>query len=238
MIKVFIFSDIRIYCEGLSNILSNIESIRVVGAETIIEGAINKISRINPDVVLLDMTMLGACCTAKKIIECYPECKVVALSAPEDEKNIIECAEAGITGYVAREASLDELIDAVKGTDNGQICYPPRVAAHIFNWIRRLAQGRENRPAPKRQPIGNKEVVAGLTNRECQVSQLMSEGLANKQIASLLSIEVSTVKNHVHNILVKLGVKNRVQVVSMLQPSTSGSGSRSPGLDHDMKMPG
>jgi two-component system nitrate/nitrite response regulator NarL len=220
MIKVIIFSDIRIYCEGLSNILSNIDSIQVVGVENIFEGAISKISQVSPDVVLLDMTMTGACCTAKTIIECYPESKVVALSAPEDEKNIIQCAEAGIAGYVAREASLDELIDAVKGTESGQICYPPKVATYIFSWIRRLAQGGENRALPKFGPIENKDVVAGLTNRECEISQLLSEGLPNKQIARILSIEVSTVKNHVHNILVKLDVKNRVQVVSMLRQST------------------
>jgi two-component system nitrate/nitrite response regulator NarL len=220
MIKVIIFSDIRIYCEGLSNILSNIKSIQIVGVENAFEDAINKIAQVRPDVVLLDMTMTGACYTAKKIIESYPGSKVVALSAPEDEKNIIKCAEAGITGYVAREASLDELIDAVKGTESGQICYPPKVATYIFKWIRRLAQGVDNHPGSKFKRIENKSVVAGLTNRECQISQLLSEGLPNKQIARILSIEVSTVKNHVHNILVKLDVKNRVQVVSMLRQST------------------
>ena len=235
MIKVIIFSDIRIYSEGLSKLLSNLESIQVVGAETSFEGAINKISQANPDVVLLDMTMTGACCFGKNIIECYPEVKVVALSAPENEENIIECAEAGIAGYVAREASLDELIDTVKGTENGEICYPPKIATFIFNRIRRLAQGADNYSLPVLECAEKNKAVTALTNRERQISSLMSDGLSNKQIARSLSIEVSTVKNHVHNILVKLDVKSRLQVVSLLRQSTNNPRSRSSGLDHLME---
>lgn len=236
MIKVIIFSDIRIYSEGLSRVLSNLEAIQVVGAESNLEGAINKISQVNPDVVLLDMTMKGACCTGKKIIQCYPEIKIVALSVPEDEENIIECAEAGIAGYVAREASLDELIDAVKGTESGEICYPPRVATYIFNRIRRLAQGAESYTRPAVNSIEKNDAATVLTSRERQISGLMSEGLSNKQIARNLSIEVSTVKNHVHNILVKLDVKSRLQVVSLLQQSANNRRSRSSDLDPLMEM--
>jgi len=232
MIKVIIFSDIRIYSEGLSKVLSNLESIQVVGAEASFEGAINKISQASPNVVLLDMTMAGACSAAKKIIQCYPEIKVVALSAPENEENIIECAEAGVAGYVAREASLDELIDAVKGTDNGEIRYPPKIATFIFNRIRRIAQGTESRS----KPAEKNNVAAILTNRERQISNLMSEGLSNKQIARDLSIEVSTVKNHVHNILVKLDVKSRVQVVTLLKQPRRNQRSRSSDIDLRMEL--
>ncbi len=237
MIKVIIFSDIRIYSEGLTKVLSNVEHIQVVGAETSFEGAFKKISQSNPDVVLLDMTMKGACYTGKKIIQCYPEVKVVALSAPEDEKNIIECAEAGVAGYVAREASLDELIDAVKGAEKGEICCPPKITACILNKIRSMAQSVESQNRPLTKNIENNNLVTRLTSRERQISGLMSDGLSNKQISRTLLIEVSTVKNHVHNILVKLDVKSRLQVVSLLQHSNFGQRSRSFGLDHRMEMP-
>jgi len=232
MIKVIIFSDIRIYSEGLSKVLSNLESIQVVGAEASFECAINKISQANPNVVLLDMTMAGACCAGKKIIQYYPGIKVVALSAPENEEKIIECAEAGIAGYVAREASLDELINAVKGTENGEIHYPPKVATYIFNRIRRIAQGGEGRS----KPAEKNNIATVLTNREREISGLMSEGLSNKQIARNLSIEVSTVKNHVHNILVKLDVKSRVQVVSLLKQPRRNQRSRSSDIDPRMEL--
>jgi len=232
MIKVIIFSDIRIYSEGLSKVLSNLESIQVVGAEASFECAIDKISQTKPNVVLLDMTMAGACSAGKKIIQGYPEIKVVALSAPENEENIIECAEAGVAGYVAREASLDELIDAVKGTENGEIRYPPKIATFIFNRIRRIAQGTESYT----KPAEKNNVATVLTNRERQISDLMSEGLSNKQIARNLSIEVSTVKNHVHNILVKLDVKSRVQVVALLKQPRRNQRSRSSDIDPLMEF--
>lgn len=234
MIKIIIYSNIRIYREGLANVLSNLESIQVVGAENGFEGAIIKISQTCPDVVLLDMTMVGAFCAAKKIIQRYPKSKVVALSAPEAEKEVIECAEAGIAGYVAREASLDELVDAVKGTNNGEIRYPPKIATFIFNQIRRLAQGAENPSMITTKSLETNDVEIDLTNRERQVSRLIYEGLSNKQIARTLTIEVSTVKNHVHNILVKLDVKSRGQVVSLLHQSANSRRSRSSGLDHRM----
>jgi two-component system nitrate/nitrite response regulator NarL len=236
MIKIIICSNIRIYREGLASVLSRLDSMQVVGAESQFEGAIKKISLASPDVVLLDMTMEGAFRAAREIIQCYPESKVVALSPPEDEKKVIECAEAGIAGYVAREASLDDLVAAVKGTTKGEIRYPPKIATYIFRQIRRLAQGTESlsRLAPESKQ--HDDVATDLTVRECQISRLIYEGLSNKQIARSLSIEVSTVKNHVHNILVKLDVKNRLQVILLLRQSAAGGGSRSSGLDHRLGM--
>jgi two-component system nitrate/nitrite response regulator NarL len=232
MIKIIICSNIRIYREGLASVLSRLDSMQVVGAENRFEDAIRKISQTCPDVVLLDMTMEGAFRAAREIIQCYPESKVVALSPPEDEKKVIECAEAGIAGYVAREASLDDLVAAVKGTTKGEIRYPPKIATYIFRQIRRLAQGTESRSRLAPESKHSDGLATDLTVRECQISRLIYEGLSNKQIARSLSIEVSTVKNHVHNILVKLDVKNRLQIISLLHQSAAGGGSRSSGLDH------
>lgn len=226
MIRVIVFSDIRIYCEGLTRVLSSIESIRVVGSESHFQDAIKKIKRVTPDVILLDMTMAGSCLIAQKVMQFFPQARIVALAAPEDEKNIIRCAEAGIVGYVAREASLDDLIEALKGAQSGEICYPPRIALTIFNKFRQVAQQmRGNATAPILKQ--NDQLIKSLTNREIQIARLMSDGMSNKQISRTLSIEVSTVKNHVHNILVKLDVSSRVQVVSLLQRSAHATGSRS-----------
>lgn len=231
MIKIIICSNIRIYREGLASVLSRLDSMQVVGAESRFECAIGKISRACPDVVLLDMTMDGAFRAARKIIQCYPESKVVALSPPEDEKKVIECAEVGISGYVAREASLDELVAAVEGTTKGEIRYPPKIATFIFKQIRRLAQGTESRSRQATESKHSNDAATDLTARERQISRLIYEGMSNKQIARSLSIEVSTVKNHVHNILVKLDLKSRVQVVSLLRQSRENQRSRSSDLD-------
>jgi DNA-binding NarL/FixJ family response regulator len=161
------------------------------------------------------MTMADSCQIAHKVMALFPDAKIVALAVPENEDNIVECAEVGIAGYVAREASLDELIDTVIGAKKGEFCCPPKIAAHIFKKFHDIACGacNLNRPPASREP-GN--LLTGLTKREQQIFNLMACGLSNKLISRDLNIEVSTVKNHVHNILVKLDVKNRAGAISLL----------------------
>jgi len=235
MIKIIIFSDIRIYCEGLSQILSRLDTLEVVGAENSLEDAISKVENLLPHVILLDMTMIGSCSMARQFIQLYPQIKIVALAVPESEQNIIECAEAGISGYVAREASINELIKTVISTTKGEFCCPPKIAAFMFNKIQYLARrARDNYlPDSNRQHDAH---VADLTRREKQILGLMADGLSNKQISKALVIEVSTVKNHVHNILVKLDVHSRVKAVSLFQNAIQSDRSRSFGLGNGQEI--
>jgi two-component system, NarL family, nitrate/nitrite response regulator NarL len=217
MIKVIVISDIKIYCDGLDKILSDTHPIKVVGAENNFLSAIDRLQAAQPDVVLLDMTMLGSCHFAQEVSQLRPEIKIVALAVPEDEENIMECAEAGIAGYVAREASLDDLIETVIGTQNGDFYCPPKIAACIFKTIKRIKQNAKVQRLPPVVRNNCENLTAVLTRREQQIYNLMLEGLSNKKISHHLVIEVSTVKNHVHNILVKLDVKSRAQAVMLTQ---------------------
>jgi two-component system nitrate/nitrite response regulator NarL len=219
MIKVIVFSDIKIYCDGLSRILANTNPIQVIAAESNFNDAVAKIKQDSPDVILLDMTMMDSCQIAQRVMELFPDAKIVALAVPENEDNIIECAEVGIAGYVAREASLNELIETVIGAKKGEFCCPPKIAAHIFNKIHQIACGARDKCLPGFRP-DNHELIASLTRRERQIFNLMARGLPNKLISRDLNIEVSTVKNHVHNILVKLDVKSRTGAVSLLGDAT------------------
>lgn len=229
MIKIIIFSDIRIYCEGISQILSDLDTFDVVGAENGLQDAIAVIGAELPDVILLDMTMIGSSTVAGQFMRQFPHIKIVALAVPEDEQSIIDCAEAGISGYVAREASIDDLIKTVISTQKGEFCCPPKIASFLFNKIQYLARrAKENYlTASDQQPVS---ALAYLTRREKQILSLMADGLSNKQISTALVIEVSTVKNHVHSVLVKLGVNSRVQAVNMLQHTMQHDGSGSFGL--------
>ncbi len=215
MVKVIVFSDITIYCDGLSRILANTESIEVIAAENNLDGAVAKIKLDCPDVILLDMTMQDSCQIARKVMQLFPEAKIVGLAVPENEANIVECAEVGIAGYVAREASLDELIATVIGAKEGEFCCPPRIAAYLFHNFRDLACGACKNDLTHCAE-GPNVLIQGLTPREQQMLNLMASGLSNKLISRDLNIEVSTVKNHVHNILVKLGVKSRAGAISLL----------------------
>lgn len=234
MIRLVIVSDIRLYCEGLAEILGQKKTVRVVSTASNVNEAIREIEQHSPDVVLLDMTMKASCQAIRYVIASCPVAKVVALAVPEDENNILACAEAGITGYVAREASLNELLNAVQGAVKGELYCPPRIAASLMSKIKILTGSiRASSEEAYQKPADS--ILSTLTQRERQIAKLISDGLSNKQIAHHLTIEVSTVKNHVHNILVKMGVESRMQAASLFQrqalSALPGSLDLDPNLD-------
>ena len=229
MINVILISDIKIYCEGLSQVLANTEPMNVIGAVNNLDAAITLIQNSPPDVVVQDMTMTGSCSLVQRISCMDPGIKIIALAVPYDESNIIKCAEAGITSYVPREASLDDLIAAVIGAEKGECYCPPKIAALLFSKIQHLARCAKETCLPDSSRMHDLHIT-DLTRREQQILNLMADGLSNKHISKALVIEVSTVKNHVHNILVKLDVQSRAQAVSLLQNTLQHDRSRSFGL--------
>ncbi len=223
MIDVIITSDIRIYREGLGQILSSTDDIHVLGTADNCEAANKEISVAPPDILLLDMTMAGSCQLARKIQQVSLGTKIVALAVSYDESNIVRCAEVGVTCYVPREASSNELIEAIREGVRGECYCPPKIAACLLKKVQHLAFSSESKKlASAVNNLGARPVRSGdrqnrLTRRELQIAHLLAEGMSNKQIARDLSIEVSTVKNHVHNVLVKLDVSTRGQAVFYLQ---------------------
>ena len=120
---------------------------------------------------------------------------------PDDEDPIVALLEAGASGYVTAEQPFTDLVAAVEAAANGELPCPPRLSAALARRIAALA-------AEKRHELGN----GTLTRRQREIATLIADGLSNKQIARRLLIEQATVKNHVHTILVKLGVSRRDQV--------------------------
>ena len=130
---------------------------------------------------------------------------VVALGALADEEHVVALAELGVLGFVEPDADLDALVAAVAGAARGEAVFPPRIATTLLRRVSSLGVRRRTVDA------------AALTMRESQVAGLIAEGLSNKEIAARLCIEVATVKNHVHNILEKLGVNRRFDAVARLR---------------------
>lgn len=243
MIDVVITSDIRIYCEGLGQILARTHNINVVGVASNVDAAIASISDQSPKVLLLDMTMSGSCSLAEHISRFNPDIKIVALAVSYDEGNIMQCAEAGITCYVPREATVKELVEAMMEAVKGECYCPPKIAAFLLKKMQHLTHSAKSKYLPsaigdlQSQSNSSSQRPVHLTRREQQIAGLLAEGLSNKQIARDLSIEVSTVKNHVHNVLLKLDVKNRSQAVFCLQDKLHRPGSESMDLDPFVKVP-
>jgi DNA-binding NarL/FixJ family response regulator len=191
----------RIYRDGLAQVLAQQVSINVVG----VAGSTNELTPLLTaaavDVVLFDLAVDGGLAALRRLGS-YGELKVVVLGLSEDEGPIVACARAGIAGYVTQEATLQELIQRIREAAVGEFSCPPRVAATL---LRNLAVPRF---ADDRWTV-----VARLTPRESEIVQLIERGMSNKEIARHLTIQLATVKNHVHNILEKLAVRDRADAV-------------------------
>jgi two-component system nitrate/nitrite response regulator NarL len=160
----------------------------------------------NPDVVLVDGTAGDSLTAVEAIAAAVPMARTVTLALPEVEELVLAHAEAGVSGYVGSDSSADELVSALGSAVRGEMLCSPRIAGSL---LRRVADvARERAPSA---------ALARLTRREQEIVRLIDEGLSNKQIAQRLSIELATVKNHVHNILEKLGVARRAEAAAAIR---------------------
>jgi DNA-binding NarL/FixJ family response regulator len=208
-VKLIILSDIRLYREGLAlNITSRGTEVEVVATCANAREALRAIEQSAGAVVLIDAGMADTLSEVRQLGMNAPETRILALAmAPDTDDEILEAAEAGISGYVPPEAGVDELIASVEHAARGEILCSPRMAGTLARRVASLA-AIPAAPTP----------TSTLTAREQEVLALLNIGLSNKQIARQLSIRLATVKNHVHSILAKLNVKRRGEAVA----ATSG----------------
>jgi two-component system nitrate/nitrite response regulator NarL len=207
LIRVLIVADIRLYREGLVQILAAEPRLKVVGAAAELQTALQLVAQQATDVALVDMVMPHSIAAVRGIAATAPGVKVVALGIRENEQDLIDCAEAGVAGYVARAASVEDLVAALEGVGRGELLCSPQTAATLLRRVAALASGAS----------GAGHASNMLTPREREIGSLLEAGLSNKDIAVRLGIEVATVKNHVHNLLEKLQVHRRAQAVARLQ---------------------
>lgn len=207
MSRILIASGVRLYREGLSHVLSRIEGFSVVATARDGRETLDACCDLRPNVTLLDLAMPGSLALIGQVAKLRSDAAILALSVPDLQREVVACAEAGATGYVSRDASIDELVAAIRSGLRGEFRCPPRIAQTLMRRVHRLAHAATESTA---EP-------ARLTRRQCEVLELIAQGLSNKEIAQQLCIEVSTVKNHVHTILEKLRVERRTQAAAALR---------------------
>jgi DNA-binding NarL/FixJ family response regulator len=219
LIRTLIVSDVRLYREGLAELLAGQRRIAVVASLAYCESDVEQAERLRPDVVLLDVAGPGRQGVLRRFVDGLPEARVLALTVAETDAEIIACAEAGVSGLVTRASSLQELIGAVESVQRGETLCSPLVAAVLLQRVHELSGRGELDGA-----------VYRLTAREREILELAGGGLSNKEIARRSSIELSTVKNHMHSILDKLGVHRREEAAALLgapsRPGVSGGNGR------------
>jgi DNA-binding NarL/FixJ family response regulator len=205
-IRVLIVADVRLYREGLAADLRERPNLNVVGVTRSLEEAVASSVALHPDVVVLDVAVRRSLAIIHAIRTQSQCSKVVAFAVAEVDHEILTCVEAGVSGYVTDECSMDDLVAAIENAVREEFLCSPKVAAML---IRRVASFSTTDPAVPFRSI--------LTAREREISGLIEQGLSNKEIGARLNIEVATVKNHVHNILDKLHVATRGEAVAKLR---------------------
>ena len=222
LIGVMVFDDTRLFRDGLANILATQTGIRVVDAVSDSAQLLDHVRTCRPDIILLRMGMRGCIDILQTVVRTAPTVKVVVLGVSEAEDEIIACAEAGAAGYLPRTGSLGDLLDVLRSVSLGETLCSPRVAAALLRRIAALAAAAEQWQA---QP--SPDDLRCLTVREREILDLVDQRLSNKEIAQRLSIDVRTVKNHVHNILQKLQVHRRSEAARRIRRVAPAAGQSS-----------
>lgn len=199
-IRVMLVDDHPLVREGLRAVLDAYDDIVIVGEASDGDFAVHACQRECPDVVLLDIQMphVDGITTAHRLRNACPTTQIVALTSFSDEKSVQGMFEAGAIGYILKDVSGDELVQAVRGAHAGQSKLSSRAAQALIQLTAQPPQ------------VGH-----DLTAREREVLSLMAHGMSNQQIAAQLVISRSTVKNHVSSIMSKLHSASRTQAVAI-----------------------
>jgi NarL family two-component system response regulator LiaR len=200
VIRVLVVDDHRLVRKGIISLLSARSEIEIVGEAENGEIALARSESLRPDVILLDLSMpvMDGLATIPALKKQEITAGILVLTSFSDDERVFAAVRAGALGYVLKDASVDELIDAIRSVSRGQPYLSPDVAQKLVRQMH-----RNNTPVP-----GPEEP---LSDREIEVLKLVATGLANSDIAERLAISERTVGAHISRILDKLGLTNRTQ---------------------------
>ncbi|MBM3180981.1 MAG: response regulator transcription factor [Chloroflexi bacterium] len=207
MIRVLLVDDQALFCEGMRALLDLQPDIEVIGEANNGREAIECVARTAPDVVLMDMQMpvLDGVAATRDIRARHPNTQVIVLTTFDDDEHVFEGLRAGAIGYLLKDVASDRLAEAIRCAARGESLLQPSVAAKVVAEFSRLAD------VPHARARANQALIEPLSDRELEILRLVATGASNKEIAATLVITEGTVKNHVTNILGKLGVRDRTQ---------------------------
>ena len=200
MIRVLLADDQRLVREGLGTLLGLLDGVELVGAAADGEEALELAARLDPDIVLMDLSMprLNGTEAIRRLTERGPRPRAIALTTYADDASVLGALRAGARGYLTKDAGADEIRAAMEAVARGEAALDPAVQHHV---VAALA-------TPASAPLPD-----DLTPREAEVLGLIAEGLTNAEIAERLVVSAATVKSHVNHIFAKIGARDRAQAV-------------------------
>lgn len=205
MIRIVLADDHHLFRDGLARILSGYPDVEVLASVSSGEDAVTAVAQHLPDVILLDVNMpgIGGVGATRQIREADPDARILMLTVSEQEGDLFAAIRFGARGYLLKDATSDQLHDAVCRVYAGEAIIAPVMAAKLFDKFSEMPE------APKRSPKFDE-----LTDRERDILHLLIQGLSNKEIGSQLSLSPHTVKVHLHRILEKLELRSRVEAAA------------------------
>ncbi len=197
--------DQSLFREALRTLLALQEDFDIVAEAENGERALELAKKLKPDVVLMDLRMpvMGGVEATRRMAQASPASRVVVLTTFDEDEEIFEAMRAGALGYLLKACSAEKLCESIRAAAKGTSVLEPSVAAKMMAELNRLSAREGRRPA---QPLADP-----LSERELAVLRLLADGCSNKEIGSRLNITEGTVKNHMTNVIGKLGVLDRTQ---------------------------
>ena len=204
-IRILLVDDQALFREGLHTLLSVHDDLEVVGEAGNGQEAIEAVAKLNPDVVLMDLRMpvLNGVAATRQITQSTATSRVIVLTTFDDDEYVFDGLRAGAVGYLLKDVPSAKLVEAIRAAARGESFLQPSVAAKVVAEFSRLTGVGTAVP--------QQDLVEPLSERELEILAVLAGGASNREIANQLFITEGTVKNHVTNILGKLGVRDRTQ---------------------------
>ncbi len=200
-IRVFLIDDHAVLRQGLRLIIENTHAMEVVGEAGTGKEALYTLRRlpIPPDIILLDIHLpdTNGVALAHKLGALAPKAKIIILTVSDDSRDLYAAVQAGVRGYILKESSANEVVEAIKRVHRGEAVLPPALTARLLDELSR----------PGYTPTE-------LTEREREILRYIARGLSNKEIAAVVGLSENTVKTHVRKILTKLNARSRAEAAA------------------------
>jgi DNA-binding NarL/FixJ family response regulator len=202
-IKVMVVDDQRLLRETLERVLSLEPDLEVIAGAQDGREAIGLATHAHPAVILMDVKMpqLDGIAATQRIKELMPGCHILVLTVFDEEEYVQRAILAGADGYLLKDCSRQEIVDAIRRVYRGESMIDPALLSAVMQRYRQMAQAQ----------AASQLREFGLSEREVEILRLVADGLNNEEIANALHVAIGTVKTHLHRAFEKIGVRDRTQ---------------------------